>query len=424
MKKALYFVGICALLPLFLIVGQAGSQAELPIQTGTAAASWVAVGPEGGNVQSMAFHPSNPNEITAVIKGYPSAVYRTTNGGQSWQRTTLINDSINDIDYDPLNANILYATASSRLWKSTDGGGSWSSSSFPSYYYNYGPLAVHPTSSNILYGCGYFYSGGNYIAFVKSTDSGANWTMKTVSPLGSYAQSYALAISPADPNMIYLSGYFYTTVTSYYLYRSSDGGNTWANVTGSIGTSYPIYGLAVDPTNANKVYAGTSWGVFRSADAGATWIKNSGYAYSYALAVDRNNPNTIYSGYIKEVYKSTDGGVNWTKSTGMFGTCSTILVSNTNIYFGSDSGVYRSLNAGASWLEASAGMKASNIVAVTASAASPNIVYSEMSGSGFYRSTNFGLTWTRLPDFYRCDSITRILTGTTSGNEVFILAGG
>jgi len=423
MKKQLAFFGFCLLASALAVL--AATQWEQPILTGTAATNWIAVGPEGGNIKSLAFHPSNPSQITALISGYPSSIYRTTNGGQSWARIAVINENLYDIDYDPLNGNILYAPSSSRLYKSTNGGGSWSSFSLPSSSYFTGALAVHPTSPNILYGCGYSYSGSNYyICFLKSTDSGANWAAKTVSPAGEYGLSYALAVSPANPNLIYLSGYYYSGSTYNKLYKSADGGATWQDVTGTIGTGYQILGVAVDPTNANKVYAATAWGVFRSADAGGSWTKNSGYAYGNALAIDKNNPSTLYAGYNKEVYKSTDGGANWTKSTGMFGTCSSMIVSNTNLYFGSNAGVYRSLNAGSSWQEANAGMKAANIVAVTASLASPNVVYCEMSGSGFYRSTNFGMTWSRCPDFYRCESITRILTGTTNGSEVFILAGG
>jgi len=423
MKKQLAFFGFCLFAAALAVL--AASQWEQPILTGTAATNWSPVGPEGGNIKSLAFHPTNPSEITALVSGYPSSVYRTTNGGQSWTRIAVINENLYDIDYDPLNGSTLYAPSSSRLYKSTNGGVNWSSTSFAGSYGNNGGLAVHPTSPNILYGCGYSYSASNYsIAFVKSTDSGATWTVKALSPAGSYAYGNVVATSPANPNMIFVSGYYYSGGTSYYLYRSSDGGNSWANVTGSIGTTYEISGVAVDPTNANKVYAATAWGVFRSSDAGASWAKNSGYAYGYALAIDKNNPSTLYAGYNKEVYKSTDGGVNWTKSTGMFGLCTSMIVSNTNVYFGSNAGVYRSLNAASSWQEANAGMKASNIVAVTASLASPNVVYCEMSGSGFYRSTNFGMTWSRCPDFYRCESITRILTGTTNGSEVFILAGG
>lgn len=422
MRKPLFLVGFCLMASVIALVG---SQAEQPIPTGTAATNWVSVGPEGGNIKGLAFHPSNPSQITALISGYPSSIYRTTNGGQSWARIAVINENLTDIDYDPLNGNVLYAPSSYHLWKSANGGGSWSSFSFPSSSYCTGALAVHPTSPNILYGCGYSYSGSNcFISFLKSTDSGANWTAKTVSPVGEYALSYVLAVSPANPNLVYMSGYYYSGSAYNKLYKSADGGATWQDVTGTIGTGYQILGLAVDPTNANKVYAATAWGIFRSSDAGGSWTKNSGYAYGYALAIDKTNPNTLYAGYNKEVYKSTDGGVNWTKSTGMFGTCSVVLVSTTNLYFGSNAGVYRSLNAGSSWQEANSGMKASNIVAVTASLASPNIVYSEMTGSGFYRSTNFGMSWSRCPDFYRCESITRILTGTSNGNEVFILAGG
>jgi photosystem II stability/assembly factor-like uncharacterized protein len=76
----------------------AGSQAEQPIPTGTAATNWVSVGPEGGNIKGLAFHPSNPSQITALISGYPSSIYRTTNGGQSWARIAVINENLNDID--------------------------------------------------------------------------------------------------------------------------------------------------------------------------------------------------------------------------------------------------------------------------------------------------------------------------------------
>ncbi len=388
--------------------------------------SWEAVGPEGGNVRGLAFNPANAQDVLAVVNGLPSSVFGSVDGGLTWRRLALIQDSLLDIARDPANPGVAYALGNARFHKSSDGGLTWASSSYGSGVLATSRIIVRPASPNILYASGYIYHYSGYtVVFLKSSNRGASWTATKVGTAGSATTSAALALCAGNPQVLYLSGQVTSgTASINRVYKSADGGTTWLDVTGAITTSMSIDALAVDPVNPLKAYAGTAWAVFRTTDGGASWQKNSGIAFASALAVDGASPGTVYAGYDKVVYKSLDGGVTWTSHRGQSGICRVLLASGGRVYFGSTGGLFRSEDAGATWLASHSGMRATYVTAVAASPSSPNVVYAEVNGLGFFKSGDYGASWTRCPDFYRCESIIRIAINPSDADESFILAGG
>jgi photosystem II stability/assembly factor-like uncharacterized protein len=388
--------------------------------------AWEAVGPEGGNVRGLAFHPANAQDVLAVVNGFPSSVFKSIDAGQTWRRLVLVQDYLVDIARDPVNPDIAYALGNSRFHRSSDGGRSWTSYRYGTGITATSRIIVRPSSPDILYASGCVYQGGRYtVVFLKSSNRGASWTTKKIGSAGSSAMSPALACCAANPQVLFLSGQIYTG-TGYVnqVYKSADGGTTWLDVTGAITTASSTDALAVDPVNPLKAYAGTTWAIFRTTDGGASWQKNSGLAFASALATDGQHPGTVYAGYDKIVYKSLDGGVTWTSYRGPSGICRVLSIAGGQVYFGSNGGLYRSADAGSTWVASHAGMRATFITAVAASPSSPNVVYVEVNGSGFFKSADYGASWRRCPDFYRCESIIRIAVNPSDAAESFILAGG
>jgi photosystem II stability/assembly factor-like uncharacterized protein len=251
-------------------------------------------------------------------------------------------------------------------------------------------IAVHPTNSSIVYTCG--AQGGLW----KTTDGGASWTALTEN-LPSLATG-AVALAKSNPDVIYLgTGEANFSLDSYWgagIFKSTDAGASFApagpldpNRAG--GNASAVAALEVHPADPNLVIAavGTfqegnslfSGGIYRSTDGGSSWGRvlgpglPSGAVVGSDVRIDPTDPNIVYAalGWVggsanNGVYKSTDGGASFTKlNLGMTGSQEAntgrinlaVAPGNSQILFAavhniSNSqllGIWRSLNGGASW---------------------------------------------------------------------------
>lgn len=170
----------------------------------------------------------------------------------------------------------------------------------------------------------------------------------------------AIAINPHHPNILFIA-------TNDSVYKSRDDGATWITVTEGLGHAR-ILSLAVDPTNASIIYAGTLGdAVYRSVDGGNRWsIINAGMkehvAYVNAFVFHPQNPQTIFAATTVGIFKTINGGMMWedmpTKGMDSVYTVSFALdPTNPNIlYAGTSGGVYKSVNGGMTWKEANNGL--------------------------------------------------------------------
>jgi photosystem II stability/assembly factor-like uncharacterized protein len=301
--------------------------------------AWRSNGPEE-QVQSLANDPSNPNIIYA---GSKSGVFKSADGGATWSNIGLSNTHALAIDF--VNPNNLYAGTSSSglvvapgdrlLFKSTDGGATWSNSNSP-LDFDFSLLVMDPTSPKVLYAGSagrYFAEGG--IILHKSTDGGASWKDSRAGTIA----SYGWAINPADPQILYAPGDVYAgfppNITDGGLFKSTDGGTNWS-ASGLTKTFVRV--VAIDPFSPNTLYAGTT-------------------DYDYDLA----GPPFL------GLFKSTDSGNSWfainNGLTDLIYTRSTVAAlaidpDDPNILYAGTSGlgVFRSADSGASWSEFNPGL--------------------------------------------------------------------
>lgn len=159
---------------------------------------------------------------------------------------------------DPTNSNIVYAAAAGGgLWKSTDGGATWSplTDNFPRL--SSGSVAIDPNNaSTIYYGTGelnFNIDGYPGAGFFKSTDAGASWS-QMIFPVGG-ALYYTGKIIVAPNSTVFATGL-------YDVYKSTDAGQTWTELYLADGA---VDDIVVDPTNSNVIYA----------SYGSTWSGNS-----------------------------------------------------------------------------------------------------------------------------------------------------
>jgi photosystem II stability/assembly factor-like uncharacterized protein len=263
------------------------------------AASWspLTAGLATRSPKHFTFAPSDPNIVYAGSNNYvgSAGVFKSTDGGQTWSNKSLGNPGIYvwTLDVDPNDANTIYAdTSGLGLFKSTDGGDSWLpvNEGLPANA-SIGAVVVDPYDSNTVYVA---LTGGPGV--FKSTDGGNHWSQKLGGiPLG----DETLTLDPQNSQIIYLG------TASQGVFKSTDGGETWHTINDGLGNNLRIardHGVLVDPTDSDTVYVGTEGGgVFASSDGGEHWTPlNDGLPNPivFAMAMDPQDPHTIYAGTV------------------------------------------------------------------------------------------------------------------------------
>ncbi len=244
----------------------------------------------------------------------------------------------------------------------------------------------------------------------RTTNRGESWEKIQENLLAPSVLSYA--IDPVNPQLIYAG------TNSTGIYKSFNGGNTWARFSQNNPLVNFVNVMAIDPKTPEIVYVGTNLGFLKSTDSGNTFaLKQTGLGTGAinAIALDPNTPSTIYAATTSGVYKSTNGGEIWSAvNTGLsinppFGPttrATKLVIDPTNpqiIYAGTVSGLFKTVNGGANWTRNDATLPGNSLGSVNISALAidpqnPSIVYAgtaTFSGS-LHKSTNGGTTWTQI----------------------------
>jgi photosystem II stability/assembly factor-like uncharacterized protein len=337
-------IAVLALTLIILIYGSAqpsyslSGADNLSLATALSINQWTNILP-GASVTELAIDRTNPNIIYAGTDiGF---VFKTTDGGATWTSSkTPARGRATSLAIDFVNSSNVYAGTSAGVFKSTDGGASWPKQSSLNATY----VVMDPLSPNILYA-----SAGNTNNIWKTTDGGASWP---VLPTGELRLSpNAWAISPTDPQIIYAPGHI-ASIPGVEVYKSTDGGASWSPTGGGLSG---VTDTAVDPLNPNIVYASTFQEMFKSTDGGANWviIVDGRVLFSASqitsIAISPKTPNSLYAGTVNYeeggVFHSTNGGASWSEFNQALISYSLLDLaldsSGSNLYAATFSGVFR-----------------------------------------------------------------------------------
>ncbi len=356
-------------------------------------------------ITALAIDPLAPSTIYAT--SYGKFVYKSTDGGDHWVSLYRIDPQGMDgfasaMAIDPSSPSTLYVGMLHGVWKSTDGGCSWSESNEGLPDATVLSLAVDPSDPSIVF-AGTFQRGG-----FRSSDGGASWS--PVLPMPTYAMVNQFAIDPADPSTVYAAtSYFIDTATDAEeggaVFKSVNGGTDWE----PIGTlpNEPFSGIAPDPFDPAVVYAASlKAGAWRSPDHGASWSEASANlpGPSVRQLVPASQPGLLWAAMNgSAVFRSSDGGVSWQQSSvGVAGyysgrilispeTAATLYVTS---YLGGGTGVLKSTDAGRTWIPASTGLPTGAMWPLAAVPGPPMTLFAgSYSGKGVFRSTDGGASW-------------------------------
>jgi photosystem II stability/assembly factor-like uncharacterized protein len=324
-------------LALALVSGFAIIASPAPAQG--AVGSWSRSGLDGLQVNAIEADPGNPNVLFAGTNG--QGIYRSTDGGRTWTQTNsgLGHLYVNDILVSPADSNIVFAGTGrgsavgdpgTGLYRSTDRGSTWRRVLEAGTIYS---VAVTPGNSSVMYA-----AGGPPI--FKSTNGGVTWT-RAFRPREDIVNIDArgVAVSPVDPNVVLVAGnteggtgmLFRSTNAggswswilreeppvldvefvadarggsvaflgeTTRLLRSTDGGQNWGRVAAGLG-EINVWDVQPNPLDFNDVVAGTNSGVTRSTNLGSDWSRvdtTLGNQRVRAVAWDRAGQQTIYAG--------------------------------------------------------------------------------------------------------------------------------
>lgn len=243
----------------------------------------------------------DPSTTTTVYAGTDYGMFKSINGGNSW--SGLNTQRTYALAVDPTNSATLYAATDFGVYRSTNGGVDWNPPSAPGSSLAAKAVVLNPATPTTLYagGNGGVFNGSVFSAgLLKSVDGGANWVTANSGLGTSYISS--IVIDPLTPDTLYAA----PAGNCACVYKSTNGGAAWTMITSgldaaSTGTQFGafVYVLTMDPANPSTLYAGTYSGVFKSTNSGASWSRmNTGLSHTNvrSLALERAATTTLYAG--------------------------------------------------------------------------------------------------------------------------------
>ncbi|MBV9272173.1 MAG: hypothetical protein JO165_13850, partial [Candidatus Eremiobacteraeota bacterium] len=282
----------------------------------------IAIDPKNNNVVWVGTGESNPrNDVS-----YGDGLYKTTDGGDTWTRVGLENTRhISRILIDPNDPNHVivgalgdvFADSVDRgVYVTNDGGKTWAKTLYVGPQSGASDLAMNVANPNEIYAGIWqfrrepwtFHSGGDDDGVYKSTDGGRTWNKLTgnglpANPVG----RIGLAVAPSNGNRVYAT----IEAKDGVLWRSDDAGKTWTMVSkDTLVNQRPFYfsHLEVDPKKPDKIYAVSMW-VALSTDGGKTFKQlPEQHPDNHAMWIAPNDPNRIIVGEDGGYVLTTDGG--------------------------------------------------------------------------------------------------------------------
>ncbi|MBI1353380.1 MAG: hypothetical protein GC160_03460 [Acidobacteria bacterium] len=269
----------------------------------------IALGPNGAvYVAGDTTSPTFPVTVGPIPVTGPGEIYVSADGGVTWQAssTGLIDRSFGRPIIHPTDPQTIYLEQARGLARSDDGGATWTESGVPtSSQASYGPPWFRPRAIALdPHDVDRVYNGGTD-GLYRSDDGGASWTKLPLEP-GFVSD---LVLDPDSPDTLY-------ALTPNGVFKSADAGQTWTLKTTAAGTRGA---LALDPSAPQTVYFAESrpgGQVQRSTDGGETWTSiRNGLPENLvvsSLAVDPRSSQTLYlaSDYLG-VFRSEDAGASW-----------------------------------------------------------------------------------------------------------------
>lgn len=312
-------------------------------------------------------------------------------------------DPIVLIQLHPKNPEIIYVATNDYIYKTRDGGQTWTNLSQGMSHSRVIAMAIDPAYPATV------YAGTKGDAVYKSHDGGQRWASMRSGLDDATITSVVnqFLVDPADAQHMFLA-------TTMGVFETKNGGEQWTKRMEGMKEVLMVVTLAMDPTRPSILYAGTSGGVYKSIDQAAHWekvnnglvppgmLKTSRALNVTSIVVDSYEPDTVYAATLSGLYKTTDAAQAWRRiGASLADQMIVAMVLDRSrqgvIYIAGRDGVHRSEDGGETWKLINSGLATTNIRAIAQSTTDPRVFYAGTNGSGLYRSHDFGETWKSMP---------------------------
>ncbi len=466
--------------------------------------SWLHLGLEQvGSIGKVSVHPENPDIVYVAAMGslfgnnQERGVYKTMDGGISWEQVLYINEMTGAIDLamHPDDPDIIYACMWQRVrrpqyrdyggehcgvYKSVDGGINWTelTNGLPTSPNSKGRIGIAISASNpdVLM-LNYADRFGNQEGIFRTEDGGDSWQAKSLNNLNSASFMWwfgKISIDPNDDQTVYYVGFEPSKSTNggdswfdtfegvhvdqhaYFIhpmdsdlvlngndggaYISFDGGENY-NLMSDIPT-IQFYTCEYDYTDPSKVYGGTQDnGTLRTFFGPQNWSLIY-FGDGFVVKVDPDNPTTIYAEYqYGNIAKSTDGGFNFNaadnglSNADRYNWNTPYILSphnSSHLYFGTQR-LYKSVSSANSWQaisdDLSNGEDNGNLVYGTISSISespiqPGLLMVGTDDGNVWLSTDDGGSWTKISDSLPLAWVTSVATDPFDDQTIYVSLSG
>ncbi|MDZ7292767.1 MAG: T9SS type A sorting domain-containing protein [candidate division KSB1 bacterium] len=409
----------------------------------------------------LIINPQNPSTLFAAVwervrrhnrshlTGESSGIYRTDDGGNTWQRLGTTNGlpgpspTIGRIGLaicakQPENLYALYTINSTygALYRSKDGGRSWTrtdpnnalQSGFGTFSWYFGNVRVHPDDPEQVFVLD--------VSFMASFDGGRTWPIKYGyggGPIDLHVDHHALVFDPADSKRLIVGNDGGINI-------SHNSGYQWIKVEALPVTQF--YHITIDPSNPQRLYGGTQDnGTIRTLSGALNdWEGIYGGDGFYVL-VDPGNPNIIYAEYQwGGLGKSTDGGRSFHNAlTGIdpneptnWSTPVVMDPSNSNVLYYGSNRVYRTVDGANSWQPISDNLTDARssrpllgtVTTIAVAPSNPAVIYAGTDDSHVWVTADSGATWREISAALPYRWVTRVAVDHTDARIAYVTFSG
>jgi photosystem II stability/assembly factor-like uncharacterized protein len=322
----------------------------------------------------------------------------------TWSTGGPFGGVVRDLVFDPTDQAVVYAATRNGVFRSGDGGVSWNRRSRGLTNLLVDAVAVNPNHPEVI------WAGTNGGLF-KSSDEGLHWSLSAL------IESSAVDIAESRPSEIFTDGH-----------RSFDGGRSWDRFTPD-----QVFGVAIDPVDADIVLMSSTEGTFRSVDAGETWSKVAVGDLPFATGTfvfDRVDSDIVYA-LNQLVYRSLDGGISFdpipSQPAGEVYSLALSVTDSLSLYVAGrvdhDAYVARSTDGGDTWNATAPVLGATISPVIHSSDADPEHVIVGTFGHGIFTSFDGGANWSNANQGLAATTLTAIAVDPGDGRHALAVDG-